>query len=98
MMKTEVEAKTNPVATRDHYRVTVTGLPEDSPALLAFFTTLTLPNGSRRRLGQVVRVTDLHLLKRLRAEVQPGCEIRVSTEVDNSMPDCPTVLKDFCPV
>jgi hypothetical protein len=93
---TEVEAK--PVPTTDGYRVTVTGLEEGDPALLGFYSVLTLRNGTRRRIAQVVRVVDEDLLRRLRVEVKPGDEIRVSTTVDKAVTDCPTVLRDFCKV
>lgn len=97
-MKTETQSETKPVTAPDGYRVTVTGLREGDPARLGFYFVLTLRNGTKKRCGQVVRVLDEHLLQRLRAEVKPGDEIRVWTEVDRTVPNCPTVLKDFCPV
>jgi hypothetical protein len=97
-MQTEAQIETKSLSTEDWYRVTVTGLAEDNPPLLAFYSVLTLRNGTQRRCGQVVRVLDVCLLQRLRTDVKPGDEIRVSTEVDKTVPDCPTVLKDFCPV
>lgn len=78
--------------------MTVTGIVEDTPALLGFFSTLTLANGTQRRIPQVVRVVDEALLQRLRAEVCSGEEIRVVTAVDKDVPDCPTVLLEFSKV
>jgi hypothetical protein len=67
-------------------------------SLLGFYSLLTLGSGTQRRIAQVVRVVDQDLLQRLHVEVKPGDEIRVSTEVDPTVPDCPTVLKDLHPV
>jgi hypothetical protein len=97
-MTTQAEVEAKAVPTTDEYRVTVTGLVEGNPTLLGFYSTLTLGNGTQRRIAQVVRVVDEDLLQRLRVEVRPGDEIRVSTVVDKAVPDCPTVLKDFCMV
>ena len=94
-MTTETAIEAGSAAMTEAYRVTVTGIVEETPALLGFYTDLTLSNGTRRRIPQVVRVEDEALLQRLRAEVSPGEEIRVVTAVDKSVPDCPTVLLEF---
>jgi hypothetical protein len=83
------------IAAKEEYRVTAMGLFDGNPALLGFYSLLTLGSGTQRRIAQVVRVVDRDLLQRLHVEVKPGDEIRVSTEVDPTVPDCPTVLKDF---
>jgi hypothetical protein len=91
--ETPVEAR-SALAT-EGYRVIVTGIVEGTPVLLGFYSVLALPNGTQRRIPQIVRVVDEALLQRLRAEVSPGEEIRVLTAVDKSVPDCPTVLREF---
>jgi hypothetical protein len=95
-MTTKAAIESRSAATTEGYRVTVTGIVEDAPVLLGFYSVLTLPNGTHRRIPQVVRVEDEALLQRLRAEVRPGEEIRVVTAVDKGVPDCPTVLLEFC--
>ena len=97
-MTTQTEPELQTVPTTEEYRVTVTGLVDGDPAMLGFYSLLTLAGGTQRRIAQVVRVVDQDLLQRLHVEVKPGDEIRVSTEVDQAVPDCPTVLKDFHPV
>src|SRR5437764_1566765 len=94
-MTTETAIEARSATTTAGYRVIVTGIVEDTPALLGFYSILTLANGTQRRIPQVVRVVDEALLQRLRAEVSPGDEIRVVTAVDKCVPDCPTVLLDF---
>jgi hypothetical protein len=94
-MTTETAVEAQSAIATDGYPVTVTGIVEDTPILLGFYTVLTLANGAQRRIAQVVRVLDEVLLERLRAEVQPGAELRVLTAVDKGVPDCPTVLLDF---
>jgi hypothetical protein len=94
-MTTPTKVRAKPVRRTDGYRVTVTGLVDEDPALLGFYSMLTLRNGTRKRVAQVVRVEDEDLVRRLRAEVNPGDEIRVSTAVDKTVPDCPIVLTDF---
>jgi hypothetical protein len=94
-MTTETAVEASLAATTEGYRVTVTGIVEDTPALLGFYSILTMANGTHRRIPQVVRVLDETLLQRLRAEVCPGEEIRVVTALDKGVPDCPTVLLGF---
>jgi hypothetical protein len=97
-MKTKAQVETKSLSQDDWYRVTVTGFVEDNPPLLAFYSLLTLSNGTQKRCGQVVRVLDTRLIQLLRTVVKPGDEIRVSTDVDLTVRDCPTILKDLCPV
>ena len=95
-MDTQTDISVTP--TTDWYRVPVTEMKEGHPFLLGFFSALNLRNGTQRRIGQVVRVLDDRLNQRLRTEVKPGDEIRVFTDVDNNVADCPAFLKDFCKV
>lgn len=77
-------------------RVTVLEMGEGNPSLLVFYSVLTLRNGAEKRCGQVVRVDDSDLWKRLHAEVKPGDTIRVYTILDETVTECPTALEDFC--
>jgi hypothetical protein len=77
-------------------KVTVIGLVKGAPPRIGFYWSLRLRDGTRRRCVQNARVTDERLLQRLRAEVASGDEIQVITEVDKTVSDCPTLLKDFC--
>lgn len=97
-MVLETRTDTLVTPTTDWYRVTVAEMTDGEPFLLSFYSCLTSRNGTKRRIGQVVRVLDDRLRQRLCAEVKPGDDIRVFTEMDNDVADCPTFLKDFCKV
>lgn len=76
-------------------RVRVGGLAEGNPPMLAFSKLVARPDGKTKLHSQMVQVTDMALLAKLRCEANNGVEADVVLETRLSSEEMSTTLKDF---
>lgn len=77
--------------------VTVAGLVQSDPPLLAWYKRLRGPERQQKLHTQWTPVLDQRLADRLRDEVRNGDQIEITIATDWSQQGAPTYLVDFCP-